>query len=324
MNYRKLGNQGPEVSEIGFGAWAIGGSWGAQKESDSLEALETAIDRGVNFIDTAAGYGNGKSEKIIGEFLKSRSESVYVCTKTPPLPGKWPPSPWCKIDERYPEKYLRENVEERLKNLQSESLDVLLLHTWTRAWNDNPTALKILQKMKAEGLIKQVGISTPEHDQNCIIQLMREGMIDVAQVIYNIFEQEPAAQILPVAGECGTGIIIRVAFDEGVLTGKYKGDESFGMGDFRRNYYAGDRLKRGVDRTRKIMDEFSEGPLSMPELALKFTTTPKQVSTVIPGIRNSNQALQNTRISELPDLDEEALIKLRDHAWNRAFWYGGK
>lgn len=324
MNYRKLGNKGPEVSEIGFGAWAIGGSWGAQNESDSLEALETAINRGVNFIDTAAVYGNGKSERIIGEFLKSRSESVFVCTKTPPLPGKWPPSPWCKINERYPEKYLRENVEERLKNLQSDSLDVLLLHTWTRAWNDNPTALEILQKMKAEGLIKQVGISTPEHDQNCVIQLMRDGLIDVAQVIYNIFEQEAAAQILPVAGECGTGIIIRVAFDEGVLTGKYKGDETFAMGDFRRNYYAGDRLKRGVDRTRKIMDEFGDNPLSMPELALKFTTAPKEVSCVIPGIRNSKQALQNTKISELPDLDEKALIKLRDHAWNRAFWYGGK
>lgn len=324
MKYRKLGNKGPLISEIGFGAWAIGGNWGAQQESDSLEALETAIDQGVNFIDTAAGYGNGKSERIIGDFLKSRSESVYVCTKTPPLPGKWPPSPWCKINERYPEKYLRENVEERLKNLQLESLDVLLLHTWTRAWNDNPSALKILHKMKDEGLIRQVGISTPEHDQNCIIQLMREGMIDVAQVIYNIFEQEPAAQILPVAGECGTGIIIRVAFDEGVLTGKYKGSETFAMGDFRRNYFAGDRLKRGVERTRKIMDEFGDKPYTMPELALKFSTAPKEVSTVIPGIRNHEQALQNTGVSDLPDLDQDMLFKLRDFAWNRAFWYGGK
>ena len=149
--------------------------------------METALDRGVNFIDTAAGYGNGKSERIIGEFLKSRSERVYVCTKTPPAPGKWPPSPYCKIEERYSEKYLRENVEERLSNLQMESLDVLLLHTWTRAWNDKPAALKTLQKMKAEGLIKQIGISTPEHDQNCVIQLMRDGMVDVLQVIYNIF-----------------------------------------------------------------------------------------------------------------------------------------
>lgn len=324
MKYRKFGKTGMEVSEVGFGAWAIGGNWGDQKESDSLEGLETAMDNGVNFIDTAAGYGNGKSERIIGEFLKSRSETVYLCTKTPPAPGKWPPSPHCKIEERYPEKYLRANVEERLNNLQTSSLDVLLLHTWTRAWNDNPVALRILQKMKSEGLIKNIGISTPEHDQNCVIQLMRDGVIDVLQVIYNIFEQEPAAQLLPVAKETGTGIIVRVAFDEGVLTGKYRGDEKFDKGDFRSNYYAGDRLARGVKRTEKIKDEFKNSGYSMPGLALKFAMTHEAVSTVIPGIRNRNQALQNTAVSDLPNLTPDLLLRLREHAWNRSFWYGGK
>ncbi len=324
MKYRKFGNRDLELSEIGFGAWAIGGSWGAQKESDSLEALGTALDHGVNFIDTAAGYGNGKSEKIIGKFLKSRSEKVYLCTKTPPAPGKWPPSPYCRIEDRYSEKYLRENVEERLSNLQVECLDVLLLHTWTRAWNDNPVALETLQKMKSEGLIKQVGISTPEHDQNCVIQLMRDGMIDVLQVIYNIFEQEPAAQLLPVAKETGTGIIVRVAFDEGVLTGKYQGDETFGKDDFRSNYFAGDRLMRAVDRTEKIRKEFTGSGYSMPELALKFALSHEAVSTVIPGIRNRKQALQNTAVTDLPDLGSDHLMRLREHAWNRGFWYGGK
>ncbi len=324
MKYRKFGNTGLEVSEIGFGAWAIGGSWGDQKDSDSLEALEIALDQGVNFIDTAAGYGNGKSERIIGEFLKSRPEAVTVCTKTPPAAGKWPPSPYCKIEERYPEKYLRENVEERLTNLQTSSLDVLLLHTWTRAWNDRPVALEILQKMKSEGLIKQIGISTPEHDQNCVVQLMRDGVIDVLQVIYNIFEQEPAAQILPVAKETGTGIIVRVAFDEGVLTGKYKGDEQFGKDDFRSNYFAGDRLARGVRRTEAIKEELKDSGYTMPQLALKFAMTHEAVSTVIPGIRNQNQALQNTAVSDLPELPEDLLMRLREHSWNRGFWYGGK
>ena len=324
MKKRKFGNNGPEVSEIGFGAWAIGGSWGKQSEKDSLEGLETALDRGINFIDTAAGYGNGKSERIIGEFLKSRSERVYVCTKTPPSPGKWPPSPYCTIEERYSEKYLRENVEERLSNLQVDSLDVLLLHTWTRAWNDNPVALKTLQKMKSEGLVKQIGISTPEHDQNCVIQLMRDGMVDVLQVIYNIFEQEPAAQLFPVAQETGTGIIVRVAFDEGVLTGKYTGKETFGADDFRSNYFAGDRLARGVRRTEKIKKEFKESGYSMPELALKFALSHVAVSTVIPGIRNKQQAIINTSVSELNELPSEMLIRLREHSWNRGFWYGGK
>lgn len=324
MKKRRFGHMGPEISEIGFGAWAIGGSWGEQSEKDSLEGLETALDRGVNFIDTAAGYGDGRSERIIGKFLKSRSERVYVCTKTPPAPGKWPPSPYCRIEERYSEKYLRENVEERLKNLQMESLDVLLLHTWTRAWNDEPKALGILQKMKAEGLIKQIGISTPEHDQNCVIQLMRDGMVDVLQVIYNIFEQEPAAQLFPVALETGTGIIVRVAFDEGVLTGKYKGNEKFGPDDFRSNYFAGDRLERGVKRTEEIKKEFKDSGYSMPELALKFALSHDAVSTVIPGIRNRQQAVMNTSVSEMPELREDIMVRLREHSWNRGFWYGGK
>lgn len=153
---------------------------------------------------------------------------------------------------------------------------------------------------------------------------MRDGMVDVLQVIYNIFEQEPAAQLFPVARETGTGIIVRVAFDEGVLTGKYKGDESFPMGDFRKNYFAGDRLERGVRRTEKIKQEIGESGYTMPELALKFAMSHESVSTVIPGIRNRKQALQNTAVSELPELSEEMLSKLREHSWNRGFWYGGK
>ncbi len=324
MNYRNLGKQGPRVSEIGFGAWAIGGSWGPQKDSDSADALETALSNGVNFIDTAAGYGNGHSERIIGQLLEKRPGQVYVCTKTPPVEGKWPPSPYCDIEERYPEHYLRDNVEERMRNLRTDSLDVLLLHTWTRAWNDRPLALEILQRMKSEGLIKQVGISTPEHDQNCVIQLMREGLVDVVQVIYNIFEQEPAAQLLPVAGETGAGIIVRVAFDEGVLTGKYSAGDSFGKDDFRSRYFEGDRLERAVRRTEQIRQDFSESGYTLPQLALKFALSHPSVSTVIPGIRNRHQAIQNSAVSDLPAIPEDMLLRLREHAWNRAFWYGGK
>jgi len=324
MKYRKFGHAGLEVSEIGFGAWAIGGGWGEQQESESLEALGTAIDNGVNFIDTAAGYGDGRSERIIGKFLRKRKETVYVCTKTPPAPGKWPPSPYCLIEERYPQKYLRENVEERLENLQTRKLDILLLHTWTRAWNDRPVALESLQKMKSEGLIKHIGISTPEHDQNCVIQLMREGLVDAVQVIYNIFEQEPVAQLLPVAKETNTAVIIRVPFDEGVLTGKFRGHEHFGKDDFRRNYFAGDRLERAVERTNRIWEELGNSGYSMPELSLKFALSHDAVSTVIPGIRNRDQALQNTAVSDLPELNRETLVRLREHAWNRGFWYDGK
>ena len=324
MNYRTLGKTGIKVSEIGFGGWAIGGNWGPQNDKDSIEALHTAIDKGVNFIDTAEGYGNGKSEKIIAEILKTRKEEVIVATKMPPLKGAWPPSPYCNIEERYPETYIRKNIEQRLSNLNTDCIDVLQLHTWTRAWNNNPTALEVLQELKKEGKIRAIGISTPEQDQNSVIDLMRKGYVDVIQVIYNIFEQEPAAEILPVAKECNVGVIVRVAFDEGVLTGKYKANSKFDEGDFRNNYFEGDRLARAVARVEKIKEEIKGTNLTMPQLALKFPLSHEAVSTVIPGIRNNKQAIANTAVSDLNNLSEDLLNRLQKYNWLRGVWYSGK
>lgn len=324
MKYRTLGKTGLKVSEIGFGGWAIGGSWGPQDDNESVNALHTAIDQGVNFIDTAAGYGNGKSEKIIADILQSRKEEIIVCTKTPPVEGIWPPSPYCNIEERYPEKYLRENVEERLSNLKTDCLDVLLLHTWTRAWNNNPIALEILQELKKEGKIKAIGVSTPEQDQNCVVDLMRNGHVDVVQVIYNIFEQEPAAGILPISKENNVGVMVRVAFDEGVLTGKYKAGSKFGEGDFRNSYFEGDRLGRAVARVEKIKQEIEGTNLTMPQLSLKYPLMHDAVSAVIPGIRNNFQANANTAVSDLDNLSEDLLKRLQKHSWQRGVWYSGK
>lgn len=324
MQYRTLGRTNLEVSEIGFGAWAIGGGWGPQSEKDSLEALHKAIDLGMNFIDTAAGYGEGKSERIIGQVLKERGEAIYVATKTPPVEGIWPPSPYCVAEERYPEQYLRDNVEERLRNLGTDSIDVLQLHTWTRAWNKDPKPLDVLKALQSEGKIKAIGVSTPEHDQNCVIDLMRRGYLDVVQVIYNIFEQNPAAELLPVAQEHNVGIIVRVVFDEGVLTGKYTAESTFPDDDFRNNYFAGDRLERAVRRVDAIKEAVADSGLTMPQLALKFGLSHPAVSAVIPGIRNLYQAEANTAVSDLPALSEDTLTVLRDHAWRRGFWYGGK
>ena len=324
MQYRKFGKFDLDVSAIGFGAWAIGGSWGPQDEQDSLAALHCAIDLGVNLIDTAAGYGDGKSERLIAQVLKQRSERVYVATKTPPLPGNWPPSPYDIAEQRYPEHYLRQNVEERRRNLQTDCIDMLQLHTWTRAWNKNPRPFDVLRKLQDEGKIGLIGVSTPEQDQNSVIDLMRNGYVDAVQVIYNIFEQEPAAELLPVAAETGTGILVRVVFDEGVLAGKYTAQSTFAKGDFRNNYFAGDRLARAVERVEKIKAEVAPYGLTMPQVALQFALSHPAVSTVIPGIRNRHQAEVNTAVADAAPLPEELLHPLRGHAWMRGFWYGGK
>ncbi len=324
MHYRKLGKTGLEVSEIGFGAWAIGGSWGPQNEQDSIAALHKALDLGLNFIDTAAGYGNGKSERIIAQVLKTRPEKVTVATKTPPLPGKWPPSPYDDVDERYPEKYLRENVEVRLRNLQTDCLDVLQLHTWTRAWNRNPRPFEILRKLQAEGKIRAIGVSTPEPDQDSVIDLMRGGWIDTVQVIYNIFEQQPAAELLPVAQDMNVGIIVRVVFDEGSLTGKFTPATQFASDDFRRNYFAGDRLERAAGRADAIKADIADTGLTLAQVALKFALMHPAVSAVIPGIRSVAQAEANTGVSNVAPLSDALMLKLREHRWERGSWYTAK
>jgi aryl-alcohol dehydrogenase-like predicted oxidoreductase len=329
MQYRSFGKHGINCSEIGFGAWAIGGSWGAQADTDSVAALHRALDLGCNFIDTAAGYGNGRSEKIIAQVLRDRatggkSPKIVVATKTPPATGPWPPSPYCSAEDRFPEQYLRENLATRLANLGTGKLDLLQLHTWTRAWNRNPTPFKILRQLQQEGLIGLIGVSTPEQDQNSVIDLMRGGWIDSVQVIYNLFEQEPAAELLDVARACGVAVIVRVAFDEGALTGKFTPETQFAADDFRAKYFEGDRLGRAIAHTAEIQQDLSGSDYSMPQAALKWVLAHPAVSTVIPGIRNVAQAEANCGVSDLPVMPMTLVQKLRRHNWRRGVWYGGK
>ena len=327
MKYRTFGKLGWQVSEIGFGAWALGGqAWGGQRDEDSSAALQQALDLGCNFIDTAQGYGDGHSERVIGTFLKGRKgERVYVATKIPPKsPGHWPPSPYDRIEDRYPEKHLRDRIEISLRNLQTDCIDLLLLHTWTRAWNRAPAALEVLRQLRQEGKLRGIGISTPEQDQNSLVELMRNGWLDGVQVIYNIFEQEPQAELLPTALECGVGVMARVAFDEGSLTGKFTEQTRFAPDEFRNHYFAGDRLARTIRRVDRIKAAIGPDEPDVATTALKFALKPKAVSTVIPGMRNAQQARMNCSVSDQPPLSDALELKLREHAWRRGVWYSGK
>ena len=329
MHFRPFGKHGFNCSEIGFGAWAIGGSWGAQSESDSLAALNRALDLGCNFIDTAAGYGNGRSERIIGQVLRERAargkkESIFVATKTPPAPGDWPPSPYDRAEDRYSEKYLRANIAERSSLLGVKKLDLLQLHTWTRAWNRNPTPFKVLRQLQKEGLVGLIGISTPEQDQNSVIDLMRGGWVDSVQVIYNLFDQEAAAELLDVARECGVGIIVRVVFDEGALTGKFTAATKFAEDDFRAKYFEGDRLARVIAHCGEVAKDLAGTGYTSPQAAIKWVLAHPAVSTVIPGIRNVGQAEANCAVSDMPAMPAPLVEKLRRHNWRRGVWYGGK
>jgi aryl-alcohol dehydrogenase-like predicted oxidoreductase len=328
MKTRIFGRTGWPVSQIGFGAWALGGSWGPQSEEDSLAALHRALDLGCTFIDTAQGYGNGRSEQIVGRALKDLGndrERVVVATKIAPKPpGSWPPSPYEDITLRYPEDYLRENVETCLRNLQTDCLDLLQLHAWTRAWNRHPAALEILRTLQKEGKIRAIGISTPEQDQDCLVELIRDGWLDAVQLIYNIFEQEPAAELLPAALENNVAVIVRVALDEGALTGKLTPATTYPEDDFRSGYFAGDRLERTIARVEKIRATLGTEEPDMAAAALKFALKPAAVSTVIVGTRNAAQAERNFGPATDTPLSDALELKLRHHAWRRGNWYFGK
>lgn len=327
MKYRRFGKLGWQVSAIGMGTWALGSNWGPQDDSESLHAVRKAIDTGCNFIDTARAYGDGRSERIIAEVLREqkRSERIYVATKVPPIAQPdWLPTPYQNWEEKFPEKHIRAEVEKSLIALDVDCLDLVQLHTWSRAWNRDPAPFDILSALRKEGKLLGIGVSTPEIDQNAVLGLMRSGYVDAVQVIYNIFDQEAQAEIFPTAIEHDVAVIVRVALDESSLTGKLTKDSRFAEGDVRNSYFAGDRLSRTVDRVEKIRSVVDRDESSLAATAIKFALKPPAVSTVIVGCRNRQQAGANCAVGDAPPMSDALECQMRPFNWRRSFWYGGK
>jgi aryl-alcohol dehydrogenase-like predicted oxidoreductase len=324
MKYRKFGKLEWNVSEIGFGAWAIGGDmWGPQNDNESFKALHTAVDLGINFIDTAQGYGKGHSEEIIGKFLKDRKEEIFVATKVPPVEGNpWPPPENYDVNKSFPADYIIKRCEESLKRLQRDYIDVYQFHTWSSGFNIRNEWYEAMSKLKDEGKIRAIGVSVHDTTPDSVIGSLALNRVDAVQVIYNIFEQYPEHNLFPVSELLGTAIIVRVPFDEGSLTGKFTEETKFPEGDVRQHYFRGNNLKaviRKVDEIKKVKDA-SHPDLSLPEYALKFTLEHSSVSTVIPGIRNEQQAKMNAAASNGVSLSKKEKEELRKFYWRKDFW----
>ena len=322
MKTRKFGRLGWDVSEIGFGAWAIGGWWGKQADDESLAALHKYLDLGGNFIDTAQAYGNGHSERLIGKILKERKERIYVATKLPPINGKWSPPSWTPFTKTFPIDYIVKGVETSLKNLDTDCLDVYQLHTWCETWNTADEIFSTMEKLKKQGKIRAFGISTTESFPECVIGALQTGVVDSLQVIFNLFEQHPRETLLPCCEQHGVATIIRVPYDEGALTGKYQGNETFPPDDFRSIYFHGQNLKATVQRVEKIRAwaEKNAPGMSLAELSLRWVLSHSETDTVIPGIRTLRQAELNTAPSDGKFLTPEQLRDLKSFAWRRNPW----
>ncbi|MFD0988831.1 aldo/keto reductase [Mariniflexile jejuense] len=315
MNYRELGSKGLAVSEVGLGCWQLGADWGQDiSKENAFNILNEAVKNGITFFDTADVYGNGKSETLIGEFLKTCDTPVKIATK------------FGRAGDAYPDKYskdvLQKSVEASLKRLGVESIDLLQLHCIPTHYLKEGSIFNWLRELKQEGLIKHFGASVETVEEG-LICMQQEGLLSL-QVIFNIFRQKLITELFPQAEEKGIGIIVRLPLASGLLSGKFNSNTTFQENDHR-NYnkngeafnvgetFAGLPFEKGLEFVDAIKKDVLPNNLTMVQLALRWILDHKAVSTIIPGASNTKQVLSNAEVSNLEALSietHEALVKL--------------
>ena len=321
MNYRKLGRTGLEVSEVGYGAWGIAGdAWLGAKDEESLRALNRAIDLGLDFIDTALAYGEGHSERLVGKVVAERDEAIQVATKVPPKNRIWPAPSGLHPDEVFPGDYVRGCTDRSLENLGVETLDIQQFHVWQDEWLGEGGWQEAVEDLKREGKIRHFGVSINDHQPANAIKLIESGLVDTVQVIYNVFDQSPEDELLPACQEHGVGVIVRVPFDEGALTGTVTPETQFDEGDFRNHYFRDDRKRQVQERVRAIVSELGVTEDEIAEIALRYILSHPAVSTVIPGMRSVRNVERNMRVADGKGLPEDQVRLLKNHRWVRNFY----
>ena len=320
INERRLGRTGLSVSEIGYGAWGIGGSmWLGAEDDESVSALHRAIDLGLNFIDTAAVYGNGHSERLVGQVVRERDERIVVASKIPPKNGRWPAPDGVDPDEAFPADHIRKWTERTLSNLGLDVLDVQQFHVWNDEWVGRGSWHEGIQALRDEGKIRFFGVSINDLQPANAVRLIETGAVDTVQVIYNIFEQAPEDELLAACERNDVGVIARVPLDEGSLTGRLTADSTFPEGDFRNDYFSGERALEKVDeRVRAILDDLGIEREDLAEVALRYVLSRPEVSTVIPGMRTVRNVERNTALGDGAGLPDEQVAALKAHRWDLA------
>ncbi|MFI6601488.1 aldo/keto reductase [Nonomuraea sp. NPDC050536] len=327
MRYRKMGNLGWEVSEVGYGMWGIGGGPGGFTGWDydvAPRCLDEAVELGCTFFDTAWVYGRGVSEQLLGALLRRHpGRQLYVATKIPPKNREWPPKPDDTLDDAYPADHIREFTYKSLDNLGVSRIDLMQFHTWEDRWAGDERWKEAIAGLKSEGVIDAVGISVNRWEPANCLAALDTGLIDVIQVIYNIFDQAPEDELFDRALRDGVGIIARVPFDEGTLTGTLTADSTWPEEDWRSTYFGPENFLPSVERADRLKAALPEG-VSLPELALRFVLHHPAVSTVIPGMRKPAHVRANLAVGDGTPLDDALLRELRRHRWDRvpAWWSG--
>src|SRR4028119_172373 len=297
MQYRTFGRTGWRVSEVGYGMWGMAG-WTGSESEEVNRALDRSVEMGCNFFDTAWGYGEGLSEKILNALVKRHSQTkLYVATKVPPKNRKWPSKPEFKLADVFPSDYIVEYTEKSLQNLGVETIDLQQFHVWEDDWAKQDEWKEAITRLTQQGKVQAWGISVNRWEPNNSLQTLQTGLIDSVQVIYNIFDQAPEDELFPLCRELNIGVIARVPFDEGTLTGTLTRHSRWPEGDWRNTYFVPENLAASVDRAEALRPLVPEG-MTMPELALRWILAEPTVSTIIPGMRRLEHVEANLAASD--------------------------
>lgn len=321
MKYREFGRTGWQLSEIGFGAWQLGGTWGKIDDKDSIKTLLYSFEKGINFVDTAIAYGNGRSESVVGTALKVWSgHKIYIATKVPPLGTDFQTNN--TIRGRYPANYVRKHVEESLKRLGTDTIDLLQLHLWFEDGTTNFEWLEGLMPLVDEGKIKSFGVSLADIKPQEGVLLAKSGIVCSQQVIYNLFEQEPSNELFREGEKTKTAFIARVPFDSGALTGTWNEDtyDQWDKDDKRYQMYRDGRFIETLARVNALKELCSVYYQSLAEAAMRFSLADSAVSTVVCGMRNETEVDMNIAYSDGKPFDKELLEKVKEHEWKHMFY----
>ncbi|SLN62378.1 General stress protein 69 [Aquimixticola soesokkakensis] len=323
MQYRDFGRTGWKVSEIGFGGWQIGGAWGAVDDDASVRTLLHAFERGINFVDTAELYGAGHSETVIGRALKQwRGPKIYVATKAQPTVWPNPSDNAPAFRARFPAWHLRENVENSLKRLGVERLDLFQLHTWGPTGHLELDWLETLNALRAEGKIDQIGVSLRDNQADEGVDLARLGLVASEQVIFNMFEQHPRERLFPAAQSTNTAIIARVPLDSGALVGHWTPDSyaHWQEGSQQHQMFRGERFGETLKRVEALKAEVGAQYATLAEAAMRYVLSHQAVSVLIPGMKTPQEVDMNIAYSDGGLLPEALIERLKNHAWTRNFY----
>ncbi|PGR99956.1 MULTISPECIES: aldo/keto reductase [Bacillus] len=306
MKYRALGKTSLTVSEIGFGAWAIGGDeWGPVNDKHSISAMKKAIECGVNFIDTADVYGLGHSEKLVAQAIKEHRNDIILSTKGGLIGHHYDPDGEPVYDTAAK---VIAVFETSLLRLQTDYIDVYFCHIWWDKREETEAFLRAFEILKRDGKVRAVGVST--HDLQYIKNFNKDGQIDVIQLDYSILNREPENDILPYLQEKNLGAVIRGPLKMGILTGKFTDQTTFPDGDLRQDWpketWFQDDLRK-VEQLRSL----SNPKQTLGQLALRYVLSHPAVSVSIPGAKTANQAAENAAASVRPLLLEEELAYIR-------------